>query len=85
MAGGRLSLADFYKHDYYAAVEPGSEKDRVGKVADPTSGDTDFRAALRGVRKNLILMDLLVYGRECDPYYEKAREAIAAARPKPKE
>src|SRR6478672_8802830 len=27
-----LTLADFYKHDYYAAVEPGSKADRVAAV-----------------------------------------------------
>ncbi len=75
-----LTLADFYRHDYYAVAEPASEKDRVGRIADPTTdeaGRQDFQAALRGVRKNLILLDLLVYGRRNEPYYEKAKEALA--------
>ena len=77
-----LSLADFYKHDYYQAVEPGSDKDRVAAIPDPTAGDPDFPAALRGVRKNLILMDLLVWGRRFEPFHEKAREALKAKKEK---
>jgi hypothetical protein len=74
-----LTLADFYKHDYYAAAEPGSEKDRVGKIPDPTAdeeGRADFRASLRGVRKNLILLDFFVYEFRHEPFFERAREAL---------
>jgi hypothetical protein len=78
-----LTLADFYKHDYYAAVEPGSEKDKVGRIPDPTPegpGRLDFRATLRGIRKNLILLDLFVYEMRNEPYYERARESIEKKR-----
>jgi hypothetical protein len=74
-----LSLADFYKHDYYAAAEPGSEKDKVAKIPDPTADDegrADFRASLRGVRKNLILLDFFVYEFRHEPFWERAREAL---------
>ncbi|MBE3123660.1 MAG: hypothetical protein IMZ65_02525, partial [Planctomycetes bacterium] len=30
-----LTLADFYKHDYYAAADPGSAKDKVGRIESP--------------------------------------------------
>jgi hypothetical protein len=73
-----LTLADFYKHDYYAAAEPGSEKDKVGRIPDPTPegpGRADFTATLRGVRKNLILLDLLVYEMRHEPWYERALKA----------
>ncbi len=74
-----LTLADFYKHDYYAAAEPASEKDKIGRLQDPTAeGDAraDYQATLRGVRKNLILLDIFVYDLKHEPFYEKAREAL---------
>lgn len=77
-----LTLADFYRHDYYGVVDPGNAKDRVGLIGDPTAGGEgaeDFRAAVRGVRKNLILLDLFVFGMRHEPFYAKAREALAQA------
>jgi hypothetical protein len=74
-----LTLADFYKHDYYRVAEPASEKDKVGRIPDPTPegpGRQDFRATLRGIRKNLILLDLFAYELRNEPYYERAREAL---------
>ena len=47
-----LTLADFYKHDYYAAVEPGAKADRVAAIKAPAleaSGMPDYQASLRGV------------------------------------
>ncbi len=75
-----LTLADFYKHDYYAVADPAGDKDRVGRIASPVKGgegETDFRASLRGVRKNLILLDLFVYERRHEPFYQRAQEALA--------
>src|SRR6187455_3065898 len=51
-----LTLADFYKHDYYAAADPGSKADKVGAIKPPVldaAGKPDYLATLRGVRKNL--------------------------------
>ena len=75
-----LSLADFYKHDYYAVADPKSDQDKVGRIANPVKGadgEQDFYAALRGVRKDLILLDLFVYERRNEPFYLRAKEAIA--------
>ena len=75
-----LTLADFYKHDYYAAADPGSDKDKVARIANPVKdgeGQQDFDATLRGVRKDLILLDLFVYERRHEPFFERAKEAIA--------
>lgn len=72
-----LSLADFYKHDYYAA-NGGSKLDKLAAVKAPAleaGGRADYEAALRGVRKNLILLDCFVYGRRFEPYFERARKA----------
>jgi hypothetical protein len=73
-----LTLADFYKHDYYAAVEPGAQADKVGRLTPPAltpAGRPDYEASLRGVRKNLILLDFFVYGRRFEPFYERAKAA----------
>lgn len=73
-----LTLADFYKHDYFVAVDPGAKGDRVAAIKPPAldpGGRPDFTASLRGVRKNLILLDLFVYGRRFEPYFERARQA----------
>ena len=75
-----LTLADFYKHDYYAATEPGSAADRVEKLALPkvdAAGRPDYEATIRGIHKDLILLDLFVYGRRFEPFFEKAQAAKA--------
>lgn len=79
-----LSLADFYKHDYYAKADPGAEADKVGRLkapALPEGGRADHDAALRGVRKNLVLLDFFVYGRRFEPFFERARAAGAGRAP----
>jgi hypothetical protein len=73
-----LTLADFYKHDYYAAAQPGAKADKLAAIKTPAlaaGGRPDYDAALRGVRKNLILLDYFVYGRRFEPYFERARQA----------
>jgi hypothetical protein len=75
-----LTLADFYKHDYYAAADPGADADKVGRLAPPkidAAGKPDYDATVRGIRKDLILLDLFVYGRRFEPFYEKAQAAKA--------
>ena len=73
-----ITLADFYKHDYYAAADPGAKSDRIAAlrppVLDPT-GRADYAASLRGIRKNLILLDFFVFNRRFEPYFERARQA----------
>jgi hypothetical protein len=74
-----LSLADFYKHDYFAVAEPDNAADRVGQLAPPAglpeAAQPDWAATLRGVRKNLILLDIFAFGRRHEPFYERAAEA----------
>jgi len=81
-----LSLADFYKHDYYAAAEPGAATDRVGRIQPPAlsaAGKPDYKASLRGIRKNLILLDFFVYGRRFEPFFERAQNAKSRGGKKP--
>jgi hypothetical protein len=73
-----LNLADFYKHDYYAAVDPHAKADKLAAIHPPAidpSGRPDYQAALRGLRKNLILLDCFVYGRRFEPFFERAQAA----------
>lgn len=57
-----LSLADFEAYDVPARrAEPGSKVARIENLA-PES-ETDFYAALRGVKKNLLLMDAFVFSK----------------------
>ncbi len=75
-----LSLADFYKHDYYAAAEPGAKADKVAAIKAPqidASGQPDYHASLRGIRKNLILLDFFVYGKRFEPFFERAQQAAS--------
>jgi hypothetical protein len=79
----RLTLADFYKHDYYAAVQPGSKADKIAAIKPPAldpSGRSDYDASVRGIRKNLILLDFFVYGRRFEPYFDRSRHSAEKSR-----
>ena len=76
-----LTLADLYKHDYYAVADPGAKGDKVAAIKPPpldASGRPDYDATLRGIRKNLILLDFFVYGRRFEPFFERSKTAQAA-------
>jgi len=78
-----LTLGDFYKHDYYAAADPGAKGDKLAAIKPPVldaAGKPDYEAALRGLRKNLILLDYFVYGRRFEPYFERASQALTKAK-----
>jgi hypothetical protein len=78
-----LTLGDFYKHDYYAAVEPGAKADKLAAIKPPpldSSGQPDYEASLRGVRKNLILLDFFVFDRRFEPFFERAKQATEKAK-----
>lgn len=77
-----MTLADFYKHDYYAASDPAAKADKLAAVKPPAldaGSRPDYEAALRGLRKNLILLDIFVYGRRFEPYFERSRQARPGA------
>jgi hypothetical protein len=78
-----LTLADFYKHDYYAATHTSGAADKVAAVKAPAidpSGRPDYEAALRGLRKNLILLDDFIYGRRFEPFFERAQQALRTSK-----
>ncbi len=75
-----LTLADFYKHDYFQVAEPASEKDKVGRLVAPEVGEAgkpDYLASVRGIRKNLILLDIFRFGQKYEPYFLRAQESLA--------
>jgi hypothetical protein len=74
-----LTLADFYRHDYWKVAEPKSSDDKVGQIKSPITDDKgkkDLEAALRGVRKNLILLDIFVYERKYESIFRQMQEAL---------
>ncbi len=74
-----LTLADFYKHDYYAKVQPASKADRVAAIKPPVvdaNGKPDYEASVRGIRKNLILLDYFIYGQRFEPFFVRAQQAV---------
>jgi hypothetical protein len=75
-----LALADFYKHDYFAAADPANGADRLrGILPDLTDADqkNDAQASLRGIRKNLILLDFFLYERKAEPFFQRTKELLA--------
>ena len=75
-----LTLADFYKHDYFQVAEPTSEKDKVGRLVPPEVGEAgkpDYLASVRGIRKNLILLDIFRFGQKYEPYFLRSQESLA--------
>jgi hypothetical protein len=78
-----LTLADFYKHDYYAAVDRGAKADKVAGIKPPPidpGGQPDYAASLRGIRKNLVLLDFFVFNRRFEPFFQRAKEASEKAK-----
>lgn len=75
-----LTLADFYMNDYFAVADPDHAGNRVGMIPSPLpqkSDKTDYLAALRGLRKNLILLDFFVYERMNEKFFNRAQELLA--------
>jgi hypothetical protein len=48
------------------------------------AGKQDYQAARRGIRKNLILLDMFVYGLKYEPYYLRSQETLAKLKGKTK-
>ena len=73
-----LTLADFYKHDYYVKVQPGAKADKLAAIKPPVidpTGKPDYEASVRGIRKNLILLDYFVYSQRFEPFFVRAQQA----------
>lgn len=74
-----LTLADWYKHDYYQKDPAAAVSDKLAKIKSPeidAEGQIDYTASLRGLKKDLILLDFFFYGRRFEPFFEKAQESL---------
>ncbi len=73
-----LSLADFFKHDYFKTSDKYKGKDRVGNIDDPSKqSHDDFLNTLRGMRKNLILLDQYWLERRYEPYWHRSQKLLS--------
>ncbi|MDP2808339.1 MAG: hypothetical protein Q8O74_09425 [bacterium] len=64
-----LSLRDFYKYDVVSGRENGADK--IISIKSPSAeAASDFKAALRAVKKNLILVDEFLLGNLYLKYYQ---------------
>lgn len=69
-----LSLKDFYNYDVLSGKMTGPGK--VEEIKNPViEAESDFRASLRAVKKNLILMDEFIYGNMYLKYFKPSGAA----------
>ncbi|MDI6740255.1 MAG: hypothetical protein QME74_07815, partial [Candidatus Edwardsbacteria bacterium] len=65
-----LTLRDFYKYDVASGKESSAEK--ITAIRNPApDAASDFKAALRGVKKNLILVDEFLLGNRYLKYFKQ--------------
>jgi len=65
-----LSLKDFYDYDIVTRQTTGER--RVGRIQNPApEAESDFRAALRAAKKNLILVDEFLLGNRYLEYFQE--------------
>jgi len=68
-----LTLKDFYNYDVQTGKPTGPSG--VEKIKNPVpEAEPDFRAALRGTKKNLILVDEFILGNRYLPYHQSRGE-----------
>jgi hypothetical protein len=68
-----LTLKDFYNYDVQTGKTAGPSG--VEKIKNPVSeAEPDFKAALRGTKKNLILVDEFILGNKYLQYHQKSGE-----------
>lgn len=80
-----LSLADWYVSDYYERIDPNHERIIFKKIPVPSglseSSREDYHAIMRGIRKNLLLLDIFLFHQASDQYFQRAQESIKALTP----
>jgi len=68
-----LTLKDFYNYDLQAGKTSGQSA--VERIKNPVpEAEPDFRAALRGTKKNLILVDEFILGNKYLQYHQSGGE-----------
>lgn len=82
-----ISLADFYKHDYYQGQASMEKKDKLAKITCPPAispaAIVDCQSTIQGVRKNLILLDFFLFNQRHEEYFRIGTAARDANRSKP--
>lgn len=77
-----LNLGDFYKHDYFSIKDKNNTADKIANIKSPAdlpqAGLSDYESTLRGVRKNLILLDALAFNSQFEPFYQRAKEMLTS-------
>ena len=74
-----LTLADFYYHQGYTRLGQPNAKDKVARIAPPADSEAarhDFAATLRGVMKDLILLDLFWLGDRSGAVFEQVQRIV---------
>jgi hypothetical protein len=75
-----LSLADWYMHDYYREKDPSNSRHKIAQIHPPKDLSEesliDYYAIMQGVRKNLVILDLLLFQRASDQYFLRAQERL---------
>jgi len=74
-----LTLADFYYHAGYERLGLKRKEDRVAAIAAPADSDAarhDFAATLRGVMKDLILLDLFWLEDRNGPVFDEVQRIV---------
>ncbi len=75
-----LTMGDFYKHDYFAAKDAANTADKVGQIKPPQGLDDrampDYETVMRGVRKDLLLLELFAFDMRHEPFFERAQSSL---------
>jgi len=78
-----VTLGDFYAHDFYKSKSKPDPKDSLAKIHSPSTSETgtkDFEASVRGIRKNLVLIDQFFFGNKFEPFYLRAQQSLKQAK-----
>jgi hypothetical protein len=75
-----ISLADWYMHDYYREKDPSNPRHKIARIQPPEDlseeSTIDYGAIMQGIRKNLVILDLLLFQRASDQYFLRAQERL---------
>jgi hypothetical protein len=72
-----LTLADFYKHDYFKTDSKYQSLDKVGPVKNPApNSQEDFLGTIRAMRKNLIFLDEFYFKSSQEKFFEQSRKLL---------
>jgi hypothetical protein len=72
-----LTLADFYKHDYFRTDSKYSSMDKIGQIKNPAPNSReDFDNTIRAMRKNLILLDEFHFKGSQERFFDQSQKLL---------